>query len=331
MESLAQHQQRNPVERLQQLLDAELAIVGTHETIMSGGDGIYLTNVLEAENRDIRINTLHEATIEEINKISPKTSLELETADSRHIVSFAEVGYTTTHGQEESIMVAVKYYDDEIESAGIECQSLLDSHARGFDTLAPIAIVRDDNDAYLITLLRPDIRSLDNANWAVLPGEPGFDALKDNLSFVARSLASLHAKGIFHGDAQVKNFARNDEGRYVVIDLERGCEIMHDDATHVERYNSSHDVHSSLAYRDLFGVWSRLNSPIPIGGREGNIFLSDSASSHQIYDVFAKHFLDEYLKNIEANLSPELSKNINCRSVTDTLRARMQTDLSLER
>jgi hypothetical protein len=264
MEIPAKVDQANDIENLQHLLAAGREVVGFHEAVLDGPDGVYMCSALGEEALSITFNSITE-----------KKELGLGATDSHHQVGFGEIEFRGTSG-ERTVQVAVKRYDDELQSAVGEMDALLEVQRRGFDAIGPVAIVKEGTESYLVTLFRPDVASLDNFNWAVRPGEEGFDELVENLKFMATTTALMHARGIFHGDAQPKNFLRSDTGNPVLVDLEFGHTITSSYEELGDAFNGLGDVADSAALIDFKKLWMTLNRQI--GNHPNNIFLGDEAS-----------------------------------------------------
>lgn len=321
--------QSEDIQNLNQLIANEYRIVGMRGDAQHGPDGIYMNPALGEEALEIEFKSVHEFTsVEEIRELG------LGATDSHHQVSFGVVEYTDETGSADSAQVAIKRFEDEkdygraTEAAIAEFDALVTVQERGFDALTPVAIIKDGKDSYLITLFRKDIISLDNDNWAVRPGETGFNTVTENLEFIANSIGTMHAKGVFHGDAQPKNFARSDLGNQVLFDLEKGYTISETYDAHAEAFNGLYnEVDSSAAYLDLRYLWMTLNRAI--GGHRENIFLGHDATPEELYDTFLEHLIRPYVETLSNEATPALLEKLSVESVISALDEYVRNDLGL--
>lgn len=307
----------SPVDNLEMMLERGTTVMGYHPDVRRGSEGIYMCDVLPETALGLEFQYIHQV-----------EQLGMGASDTHHEVRFATVKYSKPTGEDVEVLVGVKHFDDALENAIGECNALLEVQKRGFDALAPVAIVKEsETSAYLITLFRPDVRSLDNAEWAIRPGERGFQTVTENLRFIADSLGSLHASGIFHGDAQPKNFLRSDTGRQVVADLEIGCKIAGSTYEHVDAYNDIQESKTGSAVHDLKLFWATLNRGI--GLRQKNIFLGEEATPEELYTVFREHFVIPYLYKLEELTDPTVYSQLDLEGVMLRLDTIVRKDIGL--
>jgi hypothetical protein len=307
----------NPVENLQRMIVDGAEVMGYHNDVIDGPLGVYMVDVLPESALETQFTA-----------IEPLETLSMGASDTHHQVRFGVVSYTNSGGEEKEAVVGIKHFDDALENAVSECDSLLKVQARGFDALSPLALVKEsDTSSYLITFFRPDAISLDNADWTSRPGEKGHNTVKTNLNFIAESMASLHAKGVFHGDAQPKNFVRNDTGQQIVVDLELGCRITDNPAEHVAAFNDIEEGRMGTACHDMKTMWRTLNRKI--GLREENIFLGNEATSEELYTVFKEEFVTPYLLKLESDTDPSVFAQFDVSKVLGSLEAKVRSQLGM--
>lgn len=306
-----------PIENLQHMIEGGGVVMGYHSQALDGPEGIYMSDVLPETALELQFT-----------RIEPVEQLAMGASDTHHEVRFARVAYTKVSGEEVEALVGVKHFDDALENALSECDSLLATQKLGFDAIAPVAIVKEsEQSSYLITLFRPDVISLDNAEWAVRPGKRGFNVLTENLRFIARSMGAMHAKGVFHGDAQPKNFLRSDTGQQVIVDLESGCKIATTTDEHITAYNTFEGGEVGSALDDLNKLWLTLNRKI--GLRDENIFLGQEATPEELYTVFREHFIIPYVYRMDESTDPAVLQNLKIDEVVLQLEATVRQNLGL--
>ena len=330
METLSlqpESQETDAIARVHALIGNGLTVAGRHDEVLAGADGLYLSAILPPAASEITISGIEALRPEDIKDVEP---LRFGATDSQHEVRFASVNITKGDGEEMVTHVAIKYLEGELENAVIECESLMKVSERRLDALAPVGILKDGEDGYLITLLRPDIISLDNANWTPRPGEVGFEEVIENLNFIGESLGRLHARGIFHGDAQPKNFARSDIGEYVVIDLEKGCDITSTEEDLVAAFLGNPSISDSRALHDLKMFWMTLNRPTGIGLNQENVFLGSDPENEEIYNVVKDHFLNRYIDTIRQQVTPELYAKLSPEIIYEAMNTHMMENLGLK-
>jgi hypothetical protein len=307
----------NPVENLQHMIVGGAEVIGYHHDVIDGPAGVYMVDVLPESVLDVQFTA-----------IEPLESLSMGASDTHHQVRFGVVSYTDGEGEEKETVIGIKHFDDALDNAISECDSLLKVQARGFDALSPLALVKEsETSSYLITLFRPDAISLDDADWTPRPGEKGHDTVKSNLNFIAESMASLHARGVFHGDAQPKNFVRSDTGKQIVVDLEAGCRITDSPKEHIAAFNDIEEGRMGTAYHDLKLMWTTLNRSI--GLRQENIFLGNEATPAELHMVFKEEFITPYLLKLERDTYPSVFAQFDVSTVVGHIEAVVRSQLGL--
>lgn len=139
--------------------------------------------------------------------------LQLGDADSAHQVMFGQID---PFGH-----VAVKPFTKE-GKARRESKLIEEISIRGFDTLEPLMVATGGLGAYLITSRQPDLRHLGQMDWAANIASPRLNTdLVPALYTAGDHIGRMHGRKIVHGDYQVKNAAVNNQGKPVVVDVER--------------------------------------------------------------------------------------------------------------
>jgi len=193
---------------------------------------------------------------------------------------------------------------------------------RGIDTFQPLAIAKDGESAYLVTFRRDEVTSLDNENWTHLPGELRYEEeVIPNLHFLADSIALLHAKGVFHGDAQPKNFARTDTGNPVMFDFEDATIASNDQELIELIEGSSQD--ESKALSDVWHCWYAMTHPL-VGteGAASKVFL-EGLQFEKCMKEFELNFLNPYLESLKQYIDPVLIEKINIENLRQSIYMRV--------
>ncbi len=181
--------------------------------------------------------------------------------DSIHGVEFGRLAIRGTTGVETEIPVAVKSFETSRHRASHElAASLAVPGLVGVKSFEPIAMIYTPDSTKLITGFEPNVMSLDNIEWSKELTEPlrgAIDIIRA-LHRAAQTLARLHAVGVVHSDAQIKNIA---------IDTSEGNSIRLIDLESLKRYRNSGDMRardgmysdvytlvSSVLYRGLWKV-----------------------------------------------------------------------------
>lgn len=238
---------------------------------------------------------------------------ELGAADSHHGVRFGFVQVERADGSVDTVHVAVKPLDSASQTAVHEQNAHLEVANRGFQTFEPLAIIKHDDTDFLVTRYREDILTRNNIAWTISPSDSDKyeSEIVPTLNFMAESLADLHAAGIFHGDAQAKNFAVSDEGGQVVIDLEdavfveTGEELIEvfnwlDAPGEDVQYGQKND--ENKAFLDLTHCWYALIHPTP--DNQTNLFLEGEPTEVCMRE-FEARFLEPYFNRLRSQLGEE--------------------------
>lgn len=262
-------------------------------------DGIYLTHEQADENGQF-------PTIERISLLPD--GLELGAGDSHHGVLFCEV-LIEDDGGTRPVSTAIKPFSTESGHARQEFDSLIAAQRMGFDTFEPLALAKHGETTFLITRRRPEINSLDNAAWNISPNDTDKyeKELLPSLELMVNYLARMHSSGLFHGDAQAKNFAITDTGGSLITDLEDAV-IATDSESLIACINGGDNEPSEgLAYADLTHCWYALIHPI---NKSPNLFL-EGESYDTCMMVFERDFLNPYIEKLTVLLHPALHERLN--------------------
>lgn len=240
------------------------------------------------------------------------SGFELGAADSHHGVVFGTAAVTISNGIAETIRVAIKPFDTSSRVAEHERNCLLAAQRMGFDTYDPLALAKDGDTTYLITRFRDDVMSMDNEPWSVSPSdsERYERDVVPALLFAVDSLAQMHAKGLFHGDALAKNTVKTDTGNFVVMDLEDAT-IAEDEESHVRLINGD-DFEEGKAFMDLTHYWYGLTHPVLGSGQQ--VFLEDEP-----YEVcmqeFELRYLNPYFDALARHTEPQLFAQFDIKRI----------------
>lgn len=199
---------------------------------------------------------------------SPPTNFSFQTqesrqvgaADSGHGVFFGDLHVYSGADEVAMVEVAVKPQERKPGKALNELKMLQLLEEKGFNTFVPVGVIHDQakDSAYLITEYMGDensIATLDNIGWYHYPHTPKFEQIVEpNLQFIADSMGELHGKKFFHGDAQVKNWAYDERGAGVVVDVEGMEKLIGKPEPDVMAKLASEDIATlfkSLAYKNF--------------------------------------------------------------------------------
>jgi hypothetical protein len=94
---------------------------------------------------------------------------------------------------------------------------------KGIQTLMPLACIINGQTGFYLSQVRHGIRGLDLQIWPNYiqkTDEESRSNTSSKLKKIAVNLANMHILGIFHGDAQIKNFVTTPEGAIMPIDWE---------------------------------------------------------------------------------------------------------------
>ena len=283
-------------QRIERFIEGQPPTAGVFEGSLATADnGIYISpSVMTPE--------LGEHGLEVVN-VEMLPGAQLGTGDSHHEVAFGKAAVqvgdaVVTTG------VAIKPFTTESERAGHEHDQLVRARELGFDTFVPLAVARDGEVTYLITELRSEIESRDNVNWTISPADTErYEAeVVPELAFMADSMAQMHAKGVFHGDAQAKNIAKTDTGSMVVIDLEDATIVEGSEAI-TDAINGDYALNESLAIADVWHAWYQLIHPVTEDS--ANLFL-EGEPFETCMAVFERDYLNPYLSSLEKHAPAEV-------------------------
>jgi hypothetical protein len=256
----------------------------------------------------------------------------LGSAASHHEVFFGSV-LVEREGEAISAMnVAVKPFTTAM-NATREHDALTRVAAKGLDTLEPLALVKAGDRTTLITRKREDLLTRDNVKWTIPFEKTGPDGYEEvvvpELRFIAESMAEMHSKGVFHGDAQPKNFALSDTGRNVVIDLEDAIISENDEET-VGLFTGWGSLETGFAYGDIVHCWRALTNPMAGDNiQEGvppNTLLIESPGE-VVLDQFERNYLIPYLEKLEELMPEEVYSQIDVKRLAVMLRNQAGCDL----
>lgn len=144
---------------------------------------------------------------------------------SAHGVFFGELVY----GDEENpqrLPVAVKpHAADAQRSAAKDYAANLGVQELGMHNLESVGVIMSsdkERTAYSISVLEPEITTLDSVNWDYIRSNPKLAMqIAPTWSQVARSAALIHATGSMHGDFAARNIAWHADGGVFPIDWEQ--------------------------------------------------------------------------------------------------------------
>lgn len=224
------------------------------------------------------------------NNIRPefrqKLSLGFGATDSLHQVMF---GCLHLQGDQRRTVtdVAVKPFKEAASKRAeheLRCLELLERS--GINAFKPIGILSSDRYEFLITEFESQILSLDNVHWGYpLKTAEFHEYLGPMLYGVGESLGELHSKGVFHGDAQIKNFALSESGDTQALDLEGAAYINESDEIIRQLPN--------MGFGDIVMLYSTLKT-------QG--FLTGETSENN-FNTFNAYVLEPYYKTLNCSFS----------------------------
>ncbi len=191
--------------------------------------------------------------------------------DSAHGVFFADLQVVKRDKlggvSRERTPVAVKRYDNP-GSALVEFVNTLSVREKGIATVEPLCVVLNESQSSLVTRAKGEIRNLDGEPW-----QPFVSADADSqvlmgtrMKKMATLLADLHAQGIFHGDAQLKNFVITPDGSIELLDWESSSVFQNEGRTMAFDTAISHGTKDlESLYGSLTGVPEHLYTPVLVG------------------------------------------------------------------
>lgn len=247
---------------------------------------------------------------------------QLCAADSHHQVAVADAAISYG-GETVTVSVALKPFTTASGGAEYEHNALIESRRKGFDTYKPLALAKNGETTYLITEWRSEVTTLDNEDWSIKPNDPRYEVeVVPNLTFIAHSLATMHARGVFHEDAQPKNIARLDTGEILLIDLENAT-IANNENEHEVLLGGGRDVDSSKALLDVGHCWYAMIHPIS-GKRDDVVFL-DGESAEVCMEEFEHQILNPYFDKLKELCPPKVLAGIDLAELKKAMLNRVMT------
>lgn len=291
-------------EQLEVFFDKYPSTQGLYGTSTNIVDGVYLSP--NAFSKDVSAEALPRFVGVEL-----VAGAQLGAGDSQHGVLFGDIVVDYV-GQRSKVKSAIKPFLTESGAARHEYDSLVAAKEMGFDTFEPIALAKDGDTMYLITRRRGEVESLDNANWTIVPSDQAaYEAeVVPNLHFIAQSMAKMHAKGLIHGDPQIKNFARSDTGNLVVIDLE-SAKIARNSEEHALLVGSGDEV-CQFWYAAIHHI----------NDTQANILL-EGESYETCMAEFEINFMTPYLKALSEHADPSFLESLNLEELRTQLYLRV--------
>ena len=247
--------------------------------------------------------------------------------NSAHGVLFLKLG--TQRGQ--LLDVAVKAFSTP-SRAFTEYINTHEIRNRGIDTLDPIAVIidkgkgsannkptahskiTDEPIGYYISAMEP-IRSIDRLRLirsgyrSLLASDESHRSYLEYLSKTGSILAEMHLKGVFPGDAQIKNFALRQDGRVIPIDFEN-TDIFNRDffLTNPERF-------ADLSQKGLSVLFGSLN-----GQTTPPINFFNGYSGEHLWNAFTDTVFSAYAKTYEELILEKAdTKTIDVEQFTQAL------------
>lgn len=228
---------------------------------------------------------------------------------SAHGVSF--IALKLQNG--ENIEAAAKAFSNP-HNAFAEFVNTLEILRRGIPTLSPLAVVIDNGEGkakgdtrkkkpdgtepvgYYLSKTEP-IRSMDRLRvirqgYASL--QSGSEHDRDYLGYMNRigeTLATMHLKGIFPGDSQLKNFAIRNDGTVIPIDFEN-VDIFNPDF-----YSTNPPRFVDLSIKGLRVLFDSLN-----GQKLPGINFFAGLSGEALWEAFDQTIFSSYKSSIEDSL-----------------------------
>jgi hypothetical protein len=295
-----------PAELVERYIAGKPPTQGQLEGLLADApDGVYISPNIMARTGNV---------LPELVEVELLPGAQLGAADSHHGVVFGRVAVKV--GDNAAVVkVAFKEFTTESERAIQEHDVLLAAHQRGFETFVPLAVARDGERTYLITEKRDEVTSMDNEDWSLSPRDAQrySEIAVPNLHYIADAVAQLHAKGIFHGDAQPKNIARTDVGKFVVIDVEDG-RVASDEGQLVEMMTGGWEPRDSKALEDMWHCWYAMTHPLngenPDSTVKSVVFLQDEDYETCMRE-FESNFLNPYIQALKKHADPKLLARFN--------------------
>jgi len=296
----------------------EKFIAGAPETrgVYQGGelveDGVYIspnTSLSSGEH------------LPQLTNVELLPGVQLGAGDSLHGVVFGRVAIEVDD-EHRVVEAAIKPFKGDASegSATNEHNRLLDAAKLGFDALKPVALAKDGSVEYLVTELRDDLTTLDNVDWTISPSDPRYESeVVPNLRFIAENTGLMHAKGLFSGDPQPKNYVRSDTGKLVVMDLEAAA-VAQTPEELAQMMSGGYDVRDSKAYQEMSQLWYAMTNPMG-ASNPNNLFLPEEEFETCMAE-YEKHLLNPYIEALEQHMTPDLAAHVDLNELRQALYTR---------
>lgn len=143
--------------------------------------------------------------------------------ENAHGLVFGQLILDGAFGEERAEFAALKPFDTPkgvAHELAVAYYFMGVGHSHNFNTFQPLGVTRLDNGQYaLLTKYEHGVKSQDNIFWNP-KHESSTTVQHRSLGRIATVLASMHAAGWTHGDAQVKNFFSSNFDELFIADLE---------------------------------------------------------------------------------------------------------------
>jgi hypothetical protein len=296
---------------IEQCFSKEVSSQGVYRgaPLTDAPDGMYFSSDVTTESEVPKMTGMQFLPVE----------ARLGAADSHHGVTFGFIALERAGQERKIVKVAIKTFSANTSAAEREFNNLVEAKKRGFDTYDPLALVKDGDYILLVSGYKDEIHTLDNKDWTISPAaaEEYRREVVPTLHFIADSMAREHAQGLFHGDSLAKNFATNDKGELVVIDLEDTVFAMDAD-DHVRLINGDcGNIEDSKAYTDVVHFWYGLIHPLEVSSP--NVFL-EGESRETCMREFEDNLLEPYLRALKRHLeesNPGLYERIDTNKLRE--------------
>lgn len=277
-------------------------------------DGVYISPATVAAETPVE-------ELPQVQNVEILPGARLSAADSQNGVIFGELDFVVQE-QPSSAKVAIKPFKpneedpDKAQRALCEHDCLQKAAELGFDTLRPLALMKDNETTYLITELRRDIQTLDNVDWTISPSDERYATeVLPHLTFIAEHMGERHGKGLFDDDPQPKNFAKGDTGQAIVIDLE-SASVASNASEHADWLSGGYEVRDSKAYQGVKQFWFAHTRGI--GVEHNNIFLA--GEDYDTYmRVFGGDFLTPYMQSLQKHLPAEVAAQVDIEALRNDI------------
>ncbi|MBI4040187.1 hypothetical protein HY389_02430 [Candidatus Daviesbacteria bacterium] len=246
---------------------------------------------------------------------------------SAHNVSFGIAEVRTGESPKLKIIkIAVKQFT-KTESALKDAYNNVIALNRGFRTTHPIALISEETGSYLLSVARPEVKSLDMEPWQQFGnGDLLTDQYFEELLFrVSTLLAALHCKGIRHSDAQIKNFWLTPRGNTEAIDWE--ASTIYPNPPSKDQYITSAIDDLRILFQSLAGEKADFDTRILSGSKQGQwIKFMDLVLRHYVEYAFLS-LVDHGIMTDEEALSVfsiSLTDNASEKSLINHLRSELK-------